>query len=381
LLFRYLKAKESKAIGRLQSAFIIFNIPDLISISTFEAPSREPKLMKHKKLLTKLNSQANSQRVNGISGIVLCLLLVSFSAFSTHAKKEIDKDSLRSYFPEINADSSSMIIPFNRVGNLIIVRAKVDTLEGNFILDTGASGLVLNKTYFRDYPVTGADEERTNVSGSNSIASVTTIGTLSLGDFKYHRLNADLENLGNIENAKGIKILGLLGVALFTQCEMIVDFENSQIHLTQVRKKDAQTYKHESLKDTSAYLTFPIEVSNNRILINTDVAGKKLKLVIDCAAESSMLDSRLPDRVFQEMSVVGKVKVVGPGNKKIDALLGNITNMKIGSYEMGNMLITVSNLERTCFSDGSCDGVLGFNFLSMHKIGFNFVTRKFYIWK
>jgi hypothetical protein len=103
--------------------------------------------------------------------------------------------------------------------------------------------------------------------------------------------------------------------------------------------------------------------------------------VIDCAAESSMLDSRLPDRVFQEMSVVGKVKVVGPGNKKIDALLGNITNMKIGSYEMGNMLVTVSNLERTCFSDGSCDGVLGFNFLSMHKIGFNFVTRKFYIWK
>jgi hypothetical protein len=320
---------------------------------------------------------------NILPGFLFCLLLLVFTTLPVHAKKGIhnNNDSLRNYFTGLAADSASMILPFNRVGNLIVVRAKVDSLEGNFILDTGASGLVLNITYFRDYPVGASDEERTNVSGTNSFASVTTIGTLSLGDFKYHRLAADLENLGNIENAKGIKILGLLGVALFGQCEMIIDFENSQVHLTKIKKREAQTYKHELLKDTAAYRTFPIEISNNRILINTEVAGKKLKLVIDCAAESSMLDSRLPDKVFQEMSVVGKVKLVGPGNKKIDALLGNITNMTMGNYAMGNMLVTVSNLEKTCFSDGTCDGVLGFNFLSMHKIGFNFVTRKFYIWK
>jgi hypothetical protein len=48
---------------------------------------------------------------------------------------------------------------------------------------------------------------------------------------------------------------------------------------------------------------------------------------------------------------------------------------------MGSMIVTVSNLERTCFADGGCDGVIGFNFLSLHKIGFNFVTRRLYIWK
>lgn len=315
----------------------------------------------------------------GARMLVLATALFLFSSYTSNAKTV--GDTLERFLPEIGTDSGSMILPFNRAGNLIIVKAKVDSVEGNFILDTGASGLVLNITYFRDYPVTGGEEERTNVSGTNTVASLTTIGSLTLGDFTYHRLHADLENLGNIENAKGIRILGLLGVALFTQCEMIIDFENSQIHLTRIRKKGTTTYQHAFLKDTNSYSVFPIEINHNRILLSTEVAGKKLKLVVDCAAESSMLDSRLPDKVFQEMSIVGKVKLVGPGNKKVDALMGNISNMRMGNYEMGNMLVTVSNLERTCFSDGSCDGVLGFNFLSMHKIGFNFVTRKFYIWK
>jgi hypothetical protein len=35
-----------------------------------------------------------------------------------------------------------------------------------------------------------------------------------------------------------------------------------------------------------------------------------------------------------------------------------------------------------CDSYNNClDGMLGFDFLSLHKIGFNFVNRKMYIWK
>jgi hypothetical protein len=49
---------------------------------------------------------------------------------------------------------------------------------------------------------------------------------------------------------------------------------------------------------------------------------------------------------------------------------------------IGNLPIVITNLEKTCFwLDGCADGVLGFDFLSLHKIGFNFVTRKMYLWK
>lgn len=265
----------------------------------------------------------------------------------------------------------------------MILKAKVDTIEGNVVLDTGSPHLVLNVTYFRDYPInTVPDGEQTNITGSTAPLYTTTINSLSFGNLRYYKLEADLVSLGNIENTRGIKILGLLGVELFRQCEMIIDFENNLIYLHRIAKKEAATYKHILLNDTSQYRSFPIEIDDNHIIVSTEMAEKKLKLAVDCAAELNILDSRLPHQVFENFAVAGKVKLTGVGNKQVDALFGNMSNMKLGKEDMGNILVTVTNLERTCFAHSGCvNGVLGFSFLSMHKLGFNFVTRKMYIWK
>jgi hypothetical protein len=280
-------------------------------------------------------------------------------------------------------DSVSCIIPFNRVGNLMVVKAKADTTEGNFILDTGAPGLVLNITYFRNYPVNVIHEgEQTSIGGSSAGIQKTSVGELSFGLLQYFKTEADLTNLGQIENAKGIRILGLLGVELFKQCEMIIDFEKSLIFLHRIGRKEASVYKHKFLKDTSLYNTFLIDITDNRILTTTEMEGKKLRLLIDCAAESNILDSRLPNKIFQNIIISRRVKLAGAGNKTIDALYGKMNNMKIGNLTISNLPVTVTNLEYTCFSFGGCvDGVLGFDFLSLHKIGFNFVNHKMYIWK
>lgn len=189
-------------------------------------------------------------------------------------------------------------------------------------------------------------------------------------------------SLGNVENARGIKILGLLGVDLFKQCEMIIDFEKNLIYLHRISNKESSTYKHVLLNDDTQYRTFPIDITDDHIIVSTEMAGKKLKLAVDCAAELNILDSRLPNQVFENFLVTGKVKLTGVGNKQIDALFGSLNNMKMGGQDMGNITVTVTNLENTCFAHSGCvNGVLGFSFLSMHKLGFNFVTRKMYIWK
>ena len=92
----------------------------------------------------------------------------------------------------------------------------------------------------------------------------TSVKQLSFDKFQYFNAEADLTNLGQIENAKGIKVLGLLGVDLFKRCEMIIDFEKSLIYLHRVGKKEASSYQHELLKDTSLYRIFPIEITDNR---------------------------------------------------------------------------------------------------------------------
>jgi hypothetical protein len=282
----------------------------------------------------------------------------------------------------IARDSSSSIIPFSRAGNLIVVQASVDSIQGNFILDTGAPHLVLNITYFRDYPQHIAEGEQTSMTGNTAALVRTTVKEVSFGAINYFNMEADLANLGHIENTRGVKILGLLGVELFRQCEMIIDYEKNLIYVHYIGRKEEKTYQHEMLKDAGAYRTFPIDITDNRIMVSTQMAGKKLKFVIDCAAESNVLDSRLPDKIFDNVEITRRVVLKGVNNKDVDALYGDLKNMKINNEDIGTLPVLITNLANTCFSYAGCvDGILGFDFLSLHKIGFNFVKRKMYIWK
>lgn len=282
-----------------------------------------------------------------------------------------------------SSDSSSCTIPFSRAGNLVLIRARADTTDGNFVLDTGCPHLVLNITYFRNYPLTESEEEeRTSMAGTIAAVPQTMVKDFTLGSMKQYRLKADLVNLGHIENSRGVKILGLVGMQLLRQYEMIIDYEKNLIYLHLITRKEASTYKHEMLNDTSAYRVVPIELTDDRIIVRTEMAGKKLRLIIDSGAESNIIDSRLPDKIFENVSITGRIMLNGAGNQKVEALRGDLKNLRLGDEETGTLPVLIANLEKTCFSYSGCvDGILGFDFLSLQKIGFNFVTRKMYIWK
>ncbi|MGG9962791.1 aspartyl protease family protein [Ferruginibacter sp. SUN106] len=290
---------------------------------------------------------------------------------------------LQSLQEALATDSVTCTIPFSRAGNLILLRAKADTTEGNFILDTGAPGLVLNITYFRDYTsTTDINEEQSGITGSASGVKKTQVGELTFGCIKTGLEQADLLSLGHLENTKGVKILGLIGLSLFKQFEMIIDYENNLLYLHRYAKKIAAIYKNPMLEDTSKYSVVPIEIWNNKMVVRTVMAGKKLRLIIDSGAESNVLDSRLPNKIFENVEVLRRVQLLGTGDKKVDALYGNLNNLTIGDQNTGSLPVLITNLEKTCLADNSCiDGILGFDFLSLHKIGFNFVNNKMYIWK
>lgn len=286
--------------------------------------------------------------------------------------------------PIITSDSASFMIPFSRAGNLIIIKAKVDTTEGSFILDTGAPYLILNMTYFRDYEATGESEDgQGGITGQAMATAPTKVSTLSFGPVKYFKLHADRINLGHIENSKGIKIFGLLGLQLFKEFEMIIDYQKNVLFLHWIKRNEKLIpYHHPMLKDTGLYTTTPITIKEDKLLTFGYMAGKKLTFVIDTGAESNVMDSRLPNKIFENINITRRVILTGTGNKKLEALYGDMKNMKIGNRDMASLPVLVTNLENLCFAANQCiDGMLGFDFLSLQKIGFNFVSRKMYIWK
>jgi aspartyl protease len=284
--------------------------------------------------------------------------------------------------PIISSDSASCVIPFKRIGNLILIRAKADTSDGYFVLDTGAPGLVLNITYFRGYPVTNSPEGG-GITGSAGPTSQTSVDSLRIGPVSYLHVEADLINLGHIEKSKGVKIYGLLGMELFARFEMIIDYGAGVIYLRLIPKREPAGYRNAQLADTSVYSIIPIEIEEGKIIVYIYLQGKKLKFIIDSGAETNVLDSRLPGKVFQQVEITKRVVLGGSGSRKVEALSGVIKDVRIGGRNFASLPVLITNLESMCDSYNSIclNGMLGFDFLSLHKIGFNFVTHTMYIWK
>ncbi len=282
--------------------------------------------------------------------------------------------------PIISTDSASCVIPFTRAGNLILIQAKADTTTGFFVLDTGTPGLVLNLTYFRHYP-TSNPVESGGVTGS-TLSAQTTVDSFRLGPISYRHLDADLVNLGHIENNKGVKIFGLMGLQLLERFEMIIDYSSNRLYLHLISKKEAATYRSPQLLDSASYTIIPIDIEEHKMIVYLFLKGRKLKFIIDTAAETNVLDSRLPGKVFEQVEITRRVTLNGSGNHKVEALVGDLKGLRLGNRDIGALPVLITNLQSMCDAYNNClDGMLGFDFLSLHKIGFNFVTRKMYIWK
>jgi hypothetical protein len=278
-------------------------------------------------------------------------------------------------------DSQTCILPFTRVGNLILIQAQADTTTGLFVLDTGTPNLVLNLTYFRRYPTSNPIESG-GVTGAISTSAQTRVDSLTLGAMHYYHQDADLVNLGQIENRKGVKIFGLLGMKLFEHCELIIDYDRNLVFLHQMNRKEAMSYQSEWLTDSAAYRTIPIDLEQDKIIAHLLLKGKKLKFVVDSGAESSVLDSRLPNKVFENVTITRRVHLNGAGAQEVDVLYGEVKGLQMGDLLIASLPVLITSLQSMCDAYGNCiDGMLGTDYLSQHKIGFNFVTRKMFLWK
>lgn len=327
---------------------------------------------------------------------MLVTILNLLSSFRLHVDPEIEKPVQRLPYLSLQPglfnpledlnradDSISTTVPFNKLGNLIVVKGVVDGVEGNFILDTGAPHLVLNLVIFRNYPIdVYSNEQHTSVAGGAELIHRTTVKHFKLGEMPYFQTAADLVDLGQVENSKGIKILGLIGYEMIRNCEMIIDYEAGLIHFHRIGRKEGAKYKSKQLEQEPNFTAHNIEVQNNQIMMQAEMKGKKLKFVLDSGAEYAILDSRLPENILSNVDIIGRMTVRGTGTKAVEALRGNATGLRLGNDTLADLPVLITSLEHTCFAQNmGVGGVIGLEFMQLRKIGFNFVNRKMYLWK
>lgn len=268
-------------------------------------------------------------------------------------------------------------IPLKRINNLFLIEARIDSLEGNFIFDTGAPKLVLNKTYFRNWKLSNSSTAY-GIGGTTAQVFHQLIDSLIIDSLFFTDLDADVVNLGHIETAKGVKILGLLGANLFTDMEMVIDERNSKLILYKLDKAGERIFKGD--RDTLIPdIDIPIELYNEIIFLNGEAGGKKLRFCFDSGAEINVLDNTVSNKVLSHFSLTNRAVLGGSSDQNVGVLRGELDFLIVDEDTLRSMpfiLTGLTNLE-TVYNT-TIDGILGFPFLEKGVVIINTKKKKLY---
>ena len=270
-------------------------------------------------------------------------------------------------------------VPFRLAGNLIIVKGNVDGKEGNFIIDTGAPTLVLNKNKLRYY----SNSTRYNSSGvTGSIPGMYEKGVrrVKLAEAEFPNIDALVMDLSHLEKIRDISILGLIGYQLLKKYEVVFDFENRHLILYRLGKKGR------ALADSEGLRLAPSDSVSFRLVghlpcIKGQLDGKKTIFGIDSGAEINLINNELKGAFGKAFSPDKNIDIYGLGKRKVNAETGILKYFWIEGIKFDEMTAIMANMNHfQPIKDFKLDGLLGHDFLRQRKLSINFRKKKVFFW-
>jgi predicted aspartyl protease len=306
---------------------------------------------------------------------LLFLSVVSFAEVPDDACEELILTGLPVDEPVPQGSFQSLIIPLRKANSLFLMEAKVDDQSGYFILDTGAPYLVLNETYFRKYRPAG-ELMAANVNGTASQVFRTTVKRLAIQELFYESLQTDVTDLSQIENQRGVKILGLLGFNLFMNFEMILDTRENRLHLN---KLDKQGNVISPLKTMNRQPDMKAElmVSEHSVTVQGNIGAQKLVFCLDTGAEMNVMHIGISKKIQENIRIIKPLTVNGTGGSRSRALLGALPTVKIGNAPFPGMRTLMADLSDLSEAYGQrIDGMLGYDFFGRGIVTMNFKRKE-----
>lgn len=326
----------------------------------------------------------------------LLIILISISFFTTQINAQYQINQLQIYnpglFPPVikyinpeidftyklkNSDLDSINIPLKRFGKLFLIEVTIDGQQGNLIFDTGASNLLLNRTYFRNSKSVGKQESYGITGGVASVDKVI-IKSLEFFDLVYEEIRADVTNLTHLENRVGMKVLGLIGLNLIKDFEIVIDYNNNLLQLYKLDKfgnRVSPRYKNDDV------LNQKIDFLDNIVFVYGKIGGKKLRFCLDTGAEMNSINSFSSKKVMNKINIRGRTILKGAGTENFEVLHGVIEQFDFEGKQISGMesLITdLSSLNKVYGID--IDGILGYSFLQRGIFQLNLIKKQIEIY-
>ena len=305
---------------------------------------------------------------------LILLLFICCVSYPSHLFTQVNPDQFQ--------DVKSVKIPFEYVNGYILVEMEINgQVPLKFIFDTGAEHTIITEPFLNQILQLPLDK-RISVYGADLseilYANLVRNVELVFPTIVFPRRSILIMETSefNLQEKIGIPIHGILGVGLFRQFIIHVNFDGRYIKLINPAH----------FKVPKKYKAFDINVENSRpyldvVLRIQDEFSMKVKLLVDTGAGLSILlymdthkKMKLPDN-----AVPGGLGM-GLGGELI-GFMGKIDKVDLGHFKFEEVLANFQ--DRSFFKDSlSMDprsGILGNQILSQFNFTLDSYKRKLYL--
>ncbi|MFT5254242.1 MAG: putative aspartyl protease, partial [Flavobacteriales bacterium] len=270
-------------------------------------------------------------------------------------------------------DPDLILIPFDLVGNMIVVKARVNGQEGNFIVDTGTDIMVLNSSVFAEHQYSFATN---GVSINDRIDEVKMTNVkFAWNGIQRRQLAAKIIDLKLIERSKGVQIIGFIGHSILKDFEVLFDYEKRMLTLFRLDRR-GERIDQSYFKEPPVH-RMKLSMADHFPYVKAEREGRVFQFIIDSGAEMNLLSPRAEKALSADLNFINTRYLIGFGQERIPTKEYLVQNLKINDLQLKPMHTLISKLDG--FNEvlnHSLDGFLGYEFLSQQKTSINFRRKE-----
>jgi predicted aspartyl protease len=271
-------------------------------------------------------------------------------------------------------------VPFKLAENLIVVEAEINGVAGNYIVDTGAQAIVLNRPHFESANVNTVALRHASPSGANGTVNDVQGAldlSLSWNDIQIDGLQGLVMDLTHLEASVGVPIAGLIGFNVLEMFQIQFDYAAEELTLYSL-DEDSQPLLENDLGS-------PVQVTEFEMMAHipvfpVNIAGYDLRMGLDSGAGGAMLFTRWRDKLEGEYEFIERTELNGADKHVQMGDVVRIDNMRVQDIDYADMTFRFNDIASHNGNSMPMDGLLGYEFLKTRTTAINFRTRKLMIW-
>jgi PDZ domain-containing protein/aspartyl protease len=270
-------------------------------------------------------------------------------------------------------------IPFLLNNDHIIIKLSInDSPEMNFMFDSGAGGILINKNFSDSIGLEAVNERlNTGAVGTHTV-SILKGNTIKIGDTQISNINMMRDEHDFEELDTGEEIAGIIGFHILSRFVVKIDYGTSELIFY---NRSNYSYHGDGFV-MPIVLTYNLPLVISTIKINNDTEFEGFFLV-DTGARSDLIISSPTVDKYNMIDAVGDHYVlkteVGSSGKKAKIMYGKVKGLTFADNQFANVPTILSQAESGVLSFEGIDGIIGNRILKRFNVIFDYPRSLIYL--